>query len=180
MRGSALFALTAEHPIDVVTPSSSAEYKLVRELLVEFMEWDAERVAALGLDADLMKEFYYDQGVLNVPGAYGPPTGHLLLAMAAGHGAGCGAYCAAGSDICELKRVYVRSAYRGRKLGHRLVQMLMGEARSAGYRLMRLETVTFMKSAISMYQELGFQECPAYYEIPAEFRDVTMFMQRTL
>ena len=175
-----MFPVTAEHAIDVVAPSSNREYKLVRELLVEFMEWDAERVAALGLDADLMTEFYYDQGVLNIPGGYAPPAGYLLLATAAGLGAGCGAYCASGDGICELKRVYVRSAYRGQKLGHRLVQMLMSEARAAGYGRMRLETVTFMKSAIAMYQELGFRECPAYYAIPVEFRDVTMFMERSL
>jgi len=175
-----LFTVTAEHAIDIVTPSSPKELALVRELLVEFMEWDAERVADLGLDSDLMKEFYYDQGVLDLPGRFAPPQGHLLLALADGRGAGCGAYSASGDGVCELKRVYVRAAYRGRRLGHRLVQMLMAEARKAGYRQMRLETVTFMKPAIAMYEELGFRECPAYYDIPIEFRDVTMFMERAL
>ena len=175
-----MFTVTADHAIDVVTPATPEELAQVRELLVEFMEWDAERVAALGLDADLMKEFYYDQGVLDLPGAYAEPQGYLLLAVAAGRGVGCGAFSASGDGVCELKRVYVRDAYRGRKLGHRLVQTLMAEARERGYRRMRLETVTFMKSAISMYEELGFRECPAYYDIPMAFRDVTMFMERAL
>jgi GNAT superfamily N-acetyltransferase len=175
-----LFTVTAEHAIDIVTPSTPKEFAQVRELLVEFMEWDAERVADLGLDADLMKEFYYDQGVLDLPGAYAPPAGYLLLAVANGLGAGCGAFSASGDGVCELKRVYVRDAYRGRKLGHRLVQTLMAEAREVGYRRMRLETVTFMKSAIAMYEELGFRECSAYYDIPVAFREVTMFMERAL
>ena len=175
-----MFPVTAEHPIDIAAPTTAAEYASVRELLAEFMDWDAARVADLGLDADLMREFYYDEDALNLPGRYAPPAGFLLLATAEGRAAGCGAFCASVDQICELKRLYVRSEYRGRRLGHRLVTMLMEEARRAGYLRMRLETVTFMKSAIAMYEDLGFQECAPYYQIPVEFRDVTVFMERAL
>ena len=79
-----------------------------------------------------------------------------------------------------MKRVYVRTQYRGKKLGRQIVRSLIQCAQRSQYGLMRLETVSFMRSAIAMYREIGFRECPAYYEIPQDFRDITVFMELEL
>ena len=76
--------------------------------------------------------------------------------------------------------MYVRPAYRGRRLGARLVATLLKRARQANYSLIRLDTVVFMKSAIGMYQSMGFQVCETYYEIPQAFREITVFMELSL
>jgi ribosomal protein S18 acetylase RimI-like enzyme len=69
--------------------------------------------------------------------------------------------------ICEMKRLYVRSAFRGQQIGKRLVEHLMNEARNAGYASMRLDTISgAMDHAIQLYRELGFREIPSYYENP--------------
>jgi len=74
----------------------------------------------------------------------------------------------------------VRGWFMLRLLGRQIVTSLMDCAQRNQYGLMRLETVTFMRSAIAMYREIGFRECPAYYEIPEDFRDITVFMELEL
>lgn len=75
---------------------------------------------------------------------------------------------------CEMKRLYVREASRGHGLGRALALRVMEEARNAGYKTMRLDTLPRMASAIRLYESLGFQRCPAYYRTPlAE----TIFME---
>jgi carbonic anhydrase len=166
--------------VELVAPSTPAHYEQVQELFVELMAWDCTRVSELGFDSALTQQFYYGQVAAPLPGEYAPPDGRLLWAKYAGNSAGCGAYTKLSPGICELKRVYVRTQYRGKKLGRQIVRCLLDCAQRNQYGLMRLETVSFMRSAIAMYREIGFRECPAYYEIPEGFRDITLFMELDL
>jgi len=111
----------------------------------------------------------FDEELKNLPGAYGPPSGRLLLARYADHAAGCIALRQLQAGICEMKRLYVRPEDRGLGLGRILVERMIAEARSIGYERMRLDTIaSAMKDAIALYRRVGFVEIAPYSSIPIE------------
>ena len=92
----------------------------------------------------------------NLAAKYAPGTGCVLLADRGGEIEGCIAFRRVSSEICEMKRLYVRPHARGSKLGHQLVEKLIGEARAMGYREMRLDVQEKFISARKLYAALGF------------------------
>ena len=64
----------------------------------------------------------------------------------------------------ELKRLYVREEYRGKKLGLWLTERIMEDARKESYTWLRLDTLPGLKSAIHLYRELGFYDVDPYYD----------------
>jgi ribosomal protein S18 acetylase RimI-like enzyme len=112
-----------------------------------------------------------------LPGAYAAPQGRLLLATNGTDAAGCVALRALDQDACEMKRLFVRPAFRRHGVGKLLVERVIREARLAGYRTMRLDTLASMQSAISLYEAFGFLRCAPYYETPLA---QTVFMQLKL
>ena len=111
----------------------------------------------------------FEEELKNLPGAYGPPSGRLLLARFGDHAAGCVALRKLDAGICEMKRLYVRPGNRGSGLGRILVERLITEARLIGYERMRLDTVqSAMGDAIALYRRMGFQEIAPYSDIPIE------------
>jgi GNAT superfamily N-acetyltransferase len=102
----------------------------------------------------------FDSELSGLPGEYGPPRGKLLLATVAGQPAGCvGLRPFPLEGACEMKRLYVRPAFRSRKLGRELAERVIQEARALGYQRLRLDThPPTMQAAVRMYRNLGFQE----------------------
>ena len=88
--------------------------------------------------------------------------GRMVLSSVNGHPAGVGVLKPVAADEVELKRLYVRPRLRGRQLGRRMLDLLIAEARTLGFRRMRLETFAFMKEAVSMYRSVGFIEVPPF------------------
>jgi len=131
-----------------------------RELLREY---------ARGLDVDLCFQNFEDE-LASLPGDYAAPAGQLLLALVDGALAGCGGLRALAdvdyANACEMKRLYVRPAFRRFGLGRVLAQALLDEARRAGYSVMLLDTLDDMESARGLYASLGFEEIPPYYFNP--------------
>ena len=82
--------------------------------------------------------------------------------------------------VCELKRLYVRPARRGLGAGRALAAQAIDEARAMGYRLMRLDTGTFLEASRRLYASLGFVETGPYYEVPPDVLRVTVFMELPL
>lgn len=120
----------------------------------------------------------FDAEVAGLPGAYAPPDGRLLLAFdSGGTPVGCVALRKLEDGIAEMKRLYVREAGRGTGLGRRLAEAVIAEARSAGYRKMRLDTLPSMVSAQKLYVSLGFVDIPPYNDHPIEG---TRFMEARL
>jgi ribosomal protein S18 acetylase RimI-like enzyme len=108
----------------------------------------------------------FEQELAGLPGAYAPPRGRLLLATDGDALAGCVALRPLDDSACEMKRLYVRPAFRGRRAGRRLAERVVAEARSIGYACMRLDTLPSMKEAIALYRALGFVEIAPYTTNP--------------
>jgi ribosomal protein S18 acetylase RimI-like enzyme len=104
----------------------------------------------------------FDTEIAELPGAYAPPGGEMILARerAGGHLVGCVALrpVAGAPDACEMKRLYVREAARGTGLGRTLALAAMDEGRRLGYRRMVLDTLPFLTAAQTLYRSLGFRQ----------------------
>jgi putative acetyltransferase len=122
---------------------------------------------AASLDINLCFQGF-DEELSSLPGAYAPPRGRLLLACHGKESAGCVALRPLETDTCEMKRLYVRPAYRTGGVGRLLAERVIHEAATAGYRRMRLDTLPIMESALQLYRRLGFREIAPYTANPVK------------
>jgi putative acetyltransferase len=153
--------------------AGAADLALARALFEEYAAW---------LGVDLCFQGFADE-LATLPGAYAAPRGLLLLAGEPGDAFGCvalrplpgkggaGVAAAVASDatpvpIGEVKRLYVQPRARGQRWGQRLAAALVEQARAIGYRELVLDTLDWMKPARALYAQLGFVDCPPYYDNP--------------
>jgi putative acetyltransferase len=144
------------------------------ELAAEARTLLLEYAAALGVD--LCFQNFSDE-VASLPGDYAPPGGALFLAHCGTELAGCIALRRIDAETCEMKRLYVRPAFRGKKIGRMLAESVIDKARELGYRRMRLDTLPSMVEAQKLYRDLGFFEIPAYRHNPvpgSRFLELTL------
>ncbi|HMN78145.1 MAG TPA: GNAT family N-acetyltransferase [Burkholderiaceae bacterium] len=146
--------------IRLVVADTAALIDAAREIFLDYARSLAVDLSFQNFDAELAA----------LPGDYAAPSGKLLLAWVDGELAACGAMRGlAESDYanaCEMKRLYVRPAFRRFGLGRLLAQSLLDEARSAGYSVMLLDTLDEMEAARELYASLGFEEIAPYYFNP--------------
>jgi ribosomal protein S18 acetylase RimI-like enzyme len=156
------------HTIRIMHVEQDADLAAIRALFAEYQ-------TSLGdFDSETAR---IDAEVAGLPGEYAPPRGRLLLALVGASAAGCIALRPHADDACEMKRLYVRPDFRGQGLARRLCDMLIAEARAAGYARMLLDTLPSMGSAQGLYADLGFRDISAY--LPDRAPD-TRFMELVL
>jgi putative acetyltransferase len=146
--------------ITLLSPATPEQLDATRAIFREY-------AASLGIDLCFQN---FDAELARLPGEYDAPNGHLLLAHIDGALAGCGALRVLAdvdyANACEMKRLYVRPAFRRFGLGRILAQALMDEARRIGYSAMLLDTLDDMEAARELYASLGFESVPPYYFNP--------------
>jgi len=120
---------------------------------------------AASLDFDLYFQNFQEE-LAGLPGDYAAPHGCLLLAWHGDQVAGCVALRKIEGDICEMKRLYARPAFRNRGVGKSLSRAIIAEAKKRGYSRMRLDTVPAMKEARALYESQGFKIIPPYCHNP--------------
>ena len=149
--------------IVIASPRHPADVEATKALFIEYAGSLGFSLVYQGFEAELE----------DLPGKYAPPTGALLLARAEGVAAGTVALRQLAPEICEMKRLYVRPAYRGLRtseglsIGRALAVAVVAEARALGYRRLRLDTIAGkMDAAMKLYRSMGFVEIPPYYPSP--------------
>ncbi|KZT15833.1 GCN5 family acetyltransferase [Acidovorax sp. GW101-3H11] len=146
--------------ITLRTPSTPTELDAVRDIFREYASTLGVDLCFQGFDAELAQ----------LPGDYAEPRGALLIAEVEGAVAGCCALrpldTADYPNASEMKRLFVRKAFRGFGLGRELAEAMLDRARQAGYACVLLDTLDDMESARALYTDLGFEEIPPYYHNP--------------
>lgn len=146
--------------ITLITPATPQDIEDTRAIFREYAGQVGVDLCFQGFEAELAA----------LPGQYAEPAGSLLLACVDGQVAGCGGVRPLPDvdypDACEMKRLYVRPAFRRFGLGRLIAQALMDRALQAGYSTMLLDTLDDMEAARGLYATLGFTEVPPYYFNP--------------
>ncbi len=154
--------------------STPSEIKSVQELLREYTAW----AFTLTAGSDQAPTFHgLEQELATLPGIYAPPTGCLLLAKQDGQPAGCIALKGHDATTGELKRLYVRPAFRGRNIGRQLVAALIAEARKYGYQRLILDSHISMTKAHEIYMAAGFRKVNTPSDFPEVLKPIAVFME---
>lgn len=146
--------------IRLQTPDTPEALDATREIMREYAD-------SLGIDLCFQN---FEAELATLPGEYAEPGGALMLAYVDGELAGCGAFRPMAdvdyANACEMKRLYVRRAFRRFGLGRVIAEALMNAAVGAGYSAMLLDTLDDMEAARELYSSLGFETIPPYYYNP--------------
>ena len=146
--------------ISLITPASPEEVEAVRVIFQEYAD---------SLNVDLCFQDF-EQELTSLPGDYQAPRGALLLAWVDDDVAGCCALRPIDNvdyvNAAEMKRLYVRKAFRRFGLGRMLAEAILDAARMGGYSTVLLDTLDDMEAARTLYEDLGFEEIPPYYHNP--------------
>ncbi len=146
--------------VEILTPQRPDDFDAVRAIFREY-------AASLGIDLGFQN---FEGELATLPGEYAAPRGALLLARVDGKTAGCCALRPLDTvdfpNACEMKRLYVRPAYRRLGLGRQLAEAIMDAARVNAYNHVLLDTLDDMEAARTLYEDLGFEEIPPYYHNP--------------
>lgn len=139
---------------------SVAQREQAGALIREYLDWlnkRVEREYGLGFDIEAMLE-----SDLKDPDKFEPPDGRFYLVQSSSKIAGVGCLKKLDMDIAEIQRMYVSPIFRGKGIGRVIVDRLIADARSIGYRQLKLESLKFLEAAHSLYRSVGFREIDPY------------------
>jgi GNAT superfamily N-acetyltransferase len=166
---------------NVSQATTSTQLNDVRALMRGFLAWHRERhVADMALIDSYFDEGEWEHELAALPGKYAPPKGSLLIAHHDGKPAGCVALHDLGEGVCEMKRMFVPSTFRGLGVGRALADRIIEDARTAGYRLMRLDTSRRQEEAMRLYERSGFRRIAPYYPLSDDLKNWLVFFEMEL
>lgn len=160
--------------MDIQLIPGFSQPETIRQLFTEYTDFLMEEAPQFRSYLQLQN---YDEEIAHLEYKYGPPAGRLYLALVNGEPAGCIALRPLEGRRCEMKRLYVRPAFRGYGLGRLLTERILADARAIGYGEVLLDTFPFLHQALTMYRHMGFREIGRYNDSPLE---ETMFLGLTL
>jgi GNAT superfamily N-acetyltransferase len=167
--------------IEIAQVNTDLQLEQVRNLKRAYRAWQRQTYNdRLDLVEKYFDEKAFETELASLPGKFAPPSGRLLLAQYDGIPAGTVALRDLGSQICEMKSMYVESQHLGKGIGRALAEALLQEARIIGYTKMRLDTGPRQIAAQSLYRSLGFREIEPYYELLRELTEIVIFMELVL
>ena len=144
--------------IDIKIAKTREEFIVSKDIILEYVQW-------LGIDLSFQN---FDNEINALDQMYSAPTGGLLIATVNNEPAGVAGIRQFKDDDCELKRMFVRPAFRGLGLGKTLLLQSIALAKQLGYKTIKLDTAEYMKDAIHLYKMHGFVEIPPYRYNPHE------------
>ncbi len=147
MRAEGTTVFRRKSSIEIRAVDADGDIAEARTLLKEY-------ASSLGREFSLQD---FARELAELPGAYAPPAGALLLARCDGRLAGCVALRPLEGGACQMRRLFVRHQFRGKGVGKRLAVAVIEAARDAGHTLMRLDVAPWMEEAIAMYHAMGFR-----------------------
>ncbi|MDW6021609.1 GNAT family N-acetyltransferase [Mesorhizobium sp. BAC0120] len=156
------------------------DFEEAHTLIDAMRKWDAEQSRNFGVpDAELI-EYIYGHTPETLQEKFSRPDAGFFLARIDENIAGCAGYSKSAGDIAELQKMYVRPEMRGRGVARGLMTACIDAMRRDGYSVVRLETVTFMRDAIALYDSFGFKRSDSFRTVPASLEPITIFMKRKL
>ena len=159
--------LDLENRIIYKRASSVNDFVDAKKLFIEYAE-------SLGIDLYFQG---FSEELESLENQYSNPSGALIIAYSHEGAAACVGLRQLTDEIAELKRMYVRPALRGRKIGLTLMDTILSTAKHLGYKKIRLDTLSTMKEAIQLYKSFGFTNIEAYRHNPLEG---ALFMEKEL
>ena len=141
---------------EIVTAATTEDFAAAAELFREYAEW---------LNIDLSFQ-HFEEELLQIKEMYAHPYGAVILSKEGREYSGCVAVRKKDEGIAELKRMYIRPAFRRAGLGHLLLEKALSLAVELGYQKIRLDTLANMTPAIRLYEKAGFYSIEPYYFNP--------------
>ena len=143
---------------EFITATTEEDFRQARTLLREYEDFVEVDLCFQGFEEELG----------NLERVYGLPGGRFLLLRQGGQTAGCVALRDLGNGVCEMKRLFLRTEFRGKGLGRLCAERIIQTARDMGFVAMRLDTLPIMREAIDLYRSMGFREIGNYAENPVK------------
>ncbi|MCH2546719.1 MAG: GNAT family N-acetyltransferase [Alphaproteobacteria bacterium] len=141
---------------NIFQASTREDIAAIRSLFIEYQDY---------LDINLDFQGFGEE-LSELPGKYAAPKGRLLLARCDNEIAGCVAFYRVNAKTCELKRLYVRRSHWGKGAGKMLFEAALTEAKQAGYKIMRLDSLRRLSEAGKLYSAYGFKEILPFNDNP--------------
>ena len=169
--------------VDIVPYSNDKHAKHFYDLNIEYVNWVSEKyetIHNIDLEAvngksneEYVKEFLTKFTKIQ------PPHGLILVLVEDDEVVGMGSIVELESGIGEIKRMYIKSKFRGQSLGRTLLSRLIEQGREFGYSKLRLETADFFEAARHIYQSVGFRDIEEYQggEVSLCLRKTTRHME---
>lgn len=141
---------------------TKSDFMIAKALFLEYAQWLNVDLCFQGFEAELA----------DIEVEYSAPKGGIFLFKTNGEVVGCVGIRPLKTDTtgtaCELKRMYIRDAYRGQGYGKSLLSAALDFAKTSGYTTMSLDTLDRLEAAIALYKQYGFVETKPYYDNPLE------------